>query len=168
MTCETCEFGSNKSCCAENSKKNYQNITECDDWGASLEYYSEIIDNAPWYIKEPYRRCHISYDKFIRTTDEEHVKCVQKIFERLYKQGDIYKGEYKGLYCTPCESYWTETQLINGKCTDCGREVNLTEEECYSIFPVLKQGIEEILIERLEKQDKEKRKKELSNKLSNL
>ena len=51
MTCETCEFGSNKSCCAENSKKNYQNITECDDWGASLEYYSEIIDNAPWYIK---------------------------------------------------------------------------------------------------------------------
>ena len=50
MTCETCEFGSNKSCCAENSKKNYQNITECDDWGASLEYYSEIIDNAPWYI----------------------------------------------------------------------------------------------------------------------
>ena len=73
----------------------------------------------------------ISYDKFIRTTDEEHVKCVQKIFERLYKQGDIYKGEYKGLYCTPCESFWTETQLINGKCPDCGREVHEVSEEAY-------------------------------------
>ena len=73
----------------------------------------------------------ISYDKFIRTTDEEHVKCVQKIFERLYKQGDIYKGEYKGLYCTPCESFWTETQLINGKCPDCGRDVHEVSEEAY-------------------------------------
>lgn len=57
MTCKTCEFGSNESCCAENSKKSHQDDTECGDWGASLEYFSEIIDNAPWYIKEPYRRC---------------------------------------------------------------------------------------------------------------
>ena len=91
------------------------------------EYVDEIVGNA----KDLWKSLNISYDKFIRTTDEEHVKCVQKIFERLYKQGDIYKGEYKGLYCTPCESFWTETQLINGKCPDCGREVHEVSEEAY-------------------------------------
>jgi len=91
------------------------------------EYVDKIVANA----KDLWKRLDISYDKFIRTTDEEHVKCVQKIFERLYKQGDIYKGEYKGLYCTPCESFWTETQLINGKCPDCGREVHEVSEEAY-------------------------------------
>ena len=91
------------------------------------EYVDKIVANA----KDLWKNLDISYDKFIRTTDEEHVKCVQKIFERLYKQGDIYKGEYKGLYCTPCESFWTETQLINGKCPDCGREVHEVSEEAY-------------------------------------
>lgn len=91
------------------------------------EYVDKIVANA----KVLWKSLDISYDKFIRTTDEEHVKCVQKIFERLYKQGDIYKGEYKGLYCTPCESFWTETQLINGKCPDCGREVHEVSEEAY-------------------------------------
>ena len=91
------------------------------------EYVDKIVANA----KDLWKSLDISYDKFIRTTDEEHVKCVQKIFERLYKQGDIYKGEYKGLYCTPCESFWTETQLINGKCPDCGKEVHEVSEEAY-------------------------------------
>ena len=91
------------------------------------EYVDKIVANA----KDLWKSLDISYDKFIRTTDEEHVKCVQKIFERLYKQGDIYKGEYKGLYCTPCESFWTETQLVDGKCPDCGRDVHLVKEESY-------------------------------------
>ena len=91
------------------------------------EYVDKIVANA----KDLWKSLDISYDKFIRNTDEEHVKCVQKIFERLYKQGDIYKGEYKGLYCTPCESFWTETQLTNGKCPDCGREVHEVSEEAY-------------------------------------
>ena len=91
------------------------------------EYVDKIVANS----KDLWKSLDISYDKFIRTTDEEHVKCVQKIFERLYKQGDIYKGEYKGLYCTPCESFWTETQLINGKCPDCGRDVHEVSEEAY-------------------------------------
>jgi methionyl-tRNA synthetase len=74
---------------------------------------------------------NISYDKFIRTTDDYHEKQVQKIFKRLYKQGDIYKGAYEGLYCTPCESFWTESQLKDGKCPDCGREVKPAKEEAY-------------------------------------
>ncbi len=72
-----------------------------------------------------------TYDKFIRTTDEDHEKCVQKIFKKLYDQGDIYKGAYEGLYCTPCESFWTESQLVDGKCPDCGREVKPAKEEAY-------------------------------------
>ena len=91
------------------------------------EYVDEIVANA----KDLWKSLGISYDKFIRTTDEEHVKCVQKIFKQLYDQGDIYKGEYKGLYCTPCESFWTETQLVDGKCPDCGREVVEVSEEAY-------------------------------------
>ena len=91
------------------------------------EYVDDIVENS----KDLWKRLNISYDKFIRTTDKEHVECVQKIFEKLYNQGDIYKGEYKGLYCTPCESFWTETQLVDGKCPDCGREVNEVSEEAY-------------------------------------
>ena len=91
------------------------------------EYVDKIVDNA----KDLWKSLNISYDKFIRTTDQEHIECVQKIFEKLYKQGDIYKGEYKGLYCTPCESFWTETQLVDGKCPDCGREVVEVSEEAY-------------------------------------
>ena len=92
-----------------------------------LEYVNPIVANA----KELWRSLNISYDKFIRTTDSEHVLCVQKIFKKLYDQGDIYKGKYKGLYCTPCESFWTESQLVDGNCPDCGREVNLVTEEAY-------------------------------------
>ena len=91
------------------------------------EYVDEIVDNA----KDLWKSLGISYDKFIRTTDEYHEKAVQKIFDKLYEQGDIYLDKYKGLYCTPCESFWTETQLVDGKCPDCGREVNLVEEESY-------------------------------------
>ena len=91
------------------------------------EYVDKIVENA----KDLWKSLDISYDKFIRTTDSEHVACVQKIFEKLYQQGDIYKGEYKGLYCTPCESFWTETQLKDGKCPDCGRDVHEVKEEAY-------------------------------------
>ncbi len=91
------------------------------------EYVDKIIDDA----KDLWAALGISYDKFIRTTDQEHVECVQKIFKKLYDQGDIYKGEYKGLYCTPCESFWTESQLVDGKCPDCGRDVQEQSEEAY-------------------------------------
>ena len=91
------------------------------------EYVDKIVDNA----KDLWKSLNISYDKFIRTTDKEHVDCVQKIFKKLYDQGDIYKGEYKGLYCTPCESFWTNSQLVDGKCPDCGREVSEVSEEAY-------------------------------------
>ena len=91
------------------------------------EYVDKIIENA----KDLWKALDIEYDKFIRTTDDYHVETVQKIFKRLYDQGDIYKGEYKGLYCTPCESFWTETQLVDGKCPDCGREVSEVKEEAY-------------------------------------
>ena len=91
------------------------------------EYVDEIVSNA----KDLWKSLNISYDKFIRTTDQVHIECVQKVFKKLYDNGDIYKGEYKGLYCTPCESFWTESQLIDGKCPDCGREVNMVTEEAY-------------------------------------
>ena len=91
------------------------------------EYVDNIVNNA----KDLWNSLGISYDKFIRTTDKQHIEVVQKIFKKLYDQGDIYKGEYKGLYCTPCESFWTETQLVDGKCPDCGREVNEVTEEAY-------------------------------------
>ena len=91
------------------------------------EYVDEIIEDA----KDLWSSLDISYDYFIRTTDDYHVKRVQEIFERLYEQGDIYKGEYSGLYCTPCESFWTESQLVDGKCPDCGRDVHLIKEEAY-------------------------------------
>ena len=91
------------------------------------EYVDKIVANA----KDLWKSLKITNDKFIRTTDEEHVLCVQKIFKQLYDQGDIYKGEYKGLYCTPCESFWTESQLVDGKCPDCGRDVKEVSEEAY-------------------------------------
>lgn len=91
------------------------------------EFVDPIIDNA----KDLWQSLNISYDKFIRTTDPEHVACVQKVFQKLYDQGDIYKGSYEGWYCTPCESFWTESQLVDGKCPDCGREVHLMKEDAY-------------------------------------
>ena len=91
------------------------------------EYVDRIIEDA----KDLWKSLNISYDYFIRTTDEDHVRRVQKIFKKLYEQGDIYKGTYEGLYCIPCESFWTESQLVDGKCPDCGREVKLVSEEAY-------------------------------------
>ncbi len=91
------------------------------------EYVDKIIENA----KDLWKSLGISYDYFIRTTDKDHEEAVQKIFKKLYDQDDIYKGEYKGLYCVPCESFWTESQLIDGKCPDCGREIKEVSEEAY-------------------------------------
>ena len=91
----------------------------------------QYVDHVVSGIKDLWKLMDISYDKFIRTTDDYHEKAVQKIFKQLYDQGDIYKGSYEGWYCTPCESFWTETQLVDGKCPDCGREVRRTSEEAY-------------------------------------
>ena len=91
----------------------------------------EFVDNVAGIIQGLCDMLHVSYDKFIRTTDDPHEKQVQKIFKKLYDQGDIYKGAYEGLYCTPCESFWTESQLVDGKCPDCGREVKPAKEEAY-------------------------------------
>ena len=91
----------------------------------------EFVDKVAGQIKDMCDLLNISYDHFIRTTDDYHEKQVQKIFKKLYDQGDIYKGSYEGLYCTPCESFWTESQLVDGKCPDCGREVKPAKEEAY-------------------------------------
>ncbi len=91
----------------------------------------EFVDGVAAQIKDIWDLMDTSYDKFIRTTDTDHEKQVQKIFKKLYDQGDIYKGYYEGLYCTPCESFFTESQLVDGKCPDCGREVKVAKEEAY-------------------------------------
>ena len=91
----------------------------------------EFVDKVAAIIREQFDLMNVSYDHFIRTTDEYHEKEVQKIFKYLYDKGDIYKGAYEGLYCTPCESFWTESQLVDGKCPDCGREVHPAKEEAY-------------------------------------
>ena len=91
----------------------------------------EFVDGVAGQIKDIWDLMNTSYDKFIRTTDDYHEKQVQKIFKKLYDQGDIYKDAYEGLYCTPCESFWTESQLVDGKCPDCGREVKPAKEEAY-------------------------------------
>lgn len=91
----------------------------------------QFVDDVAAKIKSNWDLMNTSYDYFVRTTDEDHVKKVQQIFKRLYDQGDIYKGEYEGWYCTPCESFWTESQLVDGKCPDCGRPVQKAKEEAY-------------------------------------
>ena len=91
----------------------------------------EFVDNIAGVVKGLWDMMGTSYDRFIRTTDADHEKQIQKIFKKLYEQGDIYKSTYEGLYCTPCESFWTESQLVNGKCPDCGREVKPAKEEAY-------------------------------------
>ena len=91
----------------------------------------EYVDNVSGEVKRIWKLVNSSHDKFIRTTDADHERCVQKIFKKLYDQGDIYKSSYEGLYCTPCESFWTESQLVDGKCPDCGREVKPAQEEAY-------------------------------------
>ena len=114
-------------------------LTGTDEHGQKLERIAkkqgvtpkEYIDNVVVGIKQLWKTLNISYDKFIRTTDDYHVKTVQKIFKQLYDQGDIYKSTYEGWYCTPCESFFTEHQLVDGKCPDCGREVEKVKEESY-------------------------------------
>ena len=90
----------------------------------------EIVE-GPRGILDLWKLMNISNDRFIRTTDDYHVAAIQKIFRRMYDKGDIYKGTYRGKYCKPCESFWTESQLVDGKCPDCGREVTDAEEEAY-------------------------------------
>ncbi|SFG33059.1 methionyl-tRNA synthetase [Lachnospiraceae bacterium C7] len=113
--------------------------TGTDEHGQKIEEKAEAKGITPkQYVDEVSSEIHriwdlvnASYDNFIRTTDEDHEKCVKKIFKKLYDQGDIYKSSYEGLYCTPCESFWTESQLVDGKCPDCGREVKPAKEEAY-------------------------------------
>lgn len=122
-------------------KEGYETFfqTGTDEHGQKIELKAEeagvspkeFVDGVAETIKGIYEKLNISYDKFIRTTDIPHEKQVQKIFKRLYDQGDIYKGSYEGLYCTPCEAFWTESQLVDGKCPDCGREVKPAKEEAY-------------------------------------
>ncbi|MGV3025237.1 methionine--tRNA ligase [Clostridium thermobutyricum] len=114
-------------------------LTGTDEHGQKIQTIAEEkgitpkehVDEIVAGIKSLWDMMDISYDKFIRTTDDYHVKAVQKIFKKLYDQGDIYKSSYEGSYCTPCESFWTETQLVNGNCPDCGRPVHEAKEEAY-------------------------------------
>ena len=113
--------------------------TGTDEHGQKIEMKAQeagttpqaFVDHVAGIIRGMCDMLNISYDKFIRTTDDYHERQVQKIFRRLYEQGDIYKGAYEGMYCTPCESFWTESQLVDGKCPDCGREVKPAKEEAY-------------------------------------
>ena len=91
----------------------------------------QFVDNVAKIVKDSFDQMNTSYDYFIRTTDEYHEKQVQKIFKKLYEKGDIYKSTYEGMYCTPCESFWTESQLQDGCCPDCGRSVQKATEEAY-------------------------------------
>ncbi|MBQ2815648.1 MAG: methionine--tRNA ligase [Clostridia bacterium] len=114
-------------------------MTGTDEHGQKIEEYAnaagvtpkEYVDKVAGEIREICDLLNTTYDKFIRTTDSDHEKTVQKIFKKLYEQGDIYKSEYEGLYCTPCESFWTPSQLVDGKCPDCGRDVHAEKEEAY-------------------------------------
>ena len=114
-------------------------LTGTDEHGQKIEEIAaaegitpkEHVDKVAGEIREICDMLNTTYDKFIRTTDDDHEKVVQKIFKKLYDQGDIYKSEYEGLYCTPCESFWTQSQLVDGKCPDCGREVKPAKEEAY-------------------------------------
>lgn len=114
-------------------------LTGTDEHGQKIQEIAEkegvapqaYVDVIAAQIKDIADMLNVSYDHFIRTTDKYHEDAVKKIFKKLYDQGDIYKSEYEGLYCTPCESFWTETQLVDGKCPDCGREVKKTKEEAY-------------------------------------
>ncbi len=113
--------------------------TGTDEHGQKIEEYAkdagispkEYVDKVAGEIKDICDRLNTTYDKFIRTTDDYHEKCVQKIFKKLYDQGDVYKSEYEGWYCVPCESFFTDSQLVDGKCPDCGREVRKEKEETY-------------------------------------
>ena len=101
------------------------------DAGVTPQQFVDNIVEGPGGVLDLWKLMNISYDRFIRTTDDYHVAAIQKIFKKMYDNGDIYKGTYKGKYCKPCESFWTESQLVDGKCPDCGREVQDAEEEAY-------------------------------------
>ena len=114
-------------------------LTGTDEHGQKVEKEAksrgitplEFVDPLVAQLKDMWRLLDIGYDRFIRTTDEDHAACVQRIYQKLYESGDIYKAEYEGHYCTPCEAFWTQSQLKDGKCPDCGREVTLQKEESY-------------------------------------
>lgn len=114
-------------------------LTGTDEHGIKIEQKAkaagvtpkQYVDNVSGVIRDLWDKFEISYDKFIRTTDEEHIKVIQQIFKKLYEQGDIYKSSYEGNYCTPCESFWTDTQLVDGCCPDCGAKVTMASEEAY-------------------------------------
>ena len=105
--------------------------TKAREAGVTPKQFVDGIVEAPKGVKDLWKLMNVSYDRFVRTTDESHVKTIQRVFRTMYENGDIYKGSYEGLYCTPCESFWTESQLVNGKCPDCGREVQPAKEEAY-------------------------------------
>ena len=146
--------------------------TGTDEHGQKIEEYAaeagispkEYVDKVAGEIKDVCDCLNTTYDKFIRTTDEDHEKSVQKIFEKLYNQGDIYKSEYEGWYCVPCESFFTETQLVDGKCPDCGREVRKEKEEAY-FFKMSKyqKQLEEYIEQNPDFIYPESRKKEMIN-----
>lgn len=147
-------------------------LTGTDEHGQKIEDYAkaagvspkEYVDKVAGEIKGICDILNTTYDKFIRTTDEYHEKCVQKIFKKLYDQGDIYKSEYEGLYCTPCESFWTEAQLKDGKCPDCGREVKKAKEEAYFLrLSKYQKQLEEYIEENEHFIYPESRKKEMLN-----
>lgn len=147
-------------------------LTGTDEHGQKIEEYAksaeitpkEYVDKVAGEIRGICDTLNTTYDKFIRTTDEDHMKVVQKIFKKLYDQGDIYKGHYEGLYCTPCESFWTEAQLVDGRCPDCGREVKKATEEAYFLkLSKYQKWLEEYIEEHDDFIYPESRKKEMLN-----
>lgn len=147
-------------------------LTGTDEHGQKIEEYAktagvtpkEYVDKVAGEIKGICDLLGTSYDKFIRTTDDYHEKAVQKIFKKLYDQGDIYKGTYEGMYCTPCESFWTESQLVDGKCPDCGREVKPAKEEAYFLrLSKYQKQLEEFIESNENFIYPEQRKKEMLN-----
>ncbi|MCR5208546.1 MAG: methionine--tRNA ligase [Eubacterium sp.] len=147
-------------------------LTGTDEHGQKIEEYAkaagvtpkEYVDKVAGEIRGICDLLGTSYDKFIRTTDGYHERAVQKIFKKLYEQGDIYKGEYEGLYCTPCESFWTESQLVDGKCPDCGREVKPAKEEAYFLrLSKYQKQLEQFIEENENFIYPEARKKEMLN-----
>ena len=147
-------------------------LTGTDEHGQKIEEYAETagvtpkeyVDKVSSEIRGICDLLNTSYDRFIRTTDEQHEKVVQKIFKKLYEQGDIYKGHYEGLYCTPCESFWTESQLVDGKCPDCGREVKPAKEEAYFLkLSKYQKRLEEFIEQNENFIYPEARKKEMLN-----
>ena len=147
-------------------------LTGTDEHGQKIEEQAreagitpkQHVDIIAGEVKRTCDMLGVSYSRFIRTTDEDHERCVQKIFRKLYEQGDIYKGEYEGWYCVPCESFYTETQLVDGKCPDCGREVTKTKEEAYFLrLSKYQKQLEEFLDANPDFIQPESRKKEMIN-----